>query len=352
MMQPTIIARRAADRLKVLIAEDDPEAREALEEAVRSLGHACAVAKDGLEAWEMHQANRADVIVADWNMPRLDGIGLCRRLRRLDMQRLDQQSAYAHFIFVTGSGDKAHFIEGMRAGADDYITKPIDIDELEARLEVVHRAVLIQRQGEENNSALRRKSDHDFRAARTDPLTAVSNRLELTEDLELLASRVRTHGHPYSAALCDIDSFKAYNDSFGHLAGDEVLRRVAHTIHQGLRRDDGFYRYGGEEFLAILPEQGLAEAAAGMDRVRKDVEQLRIPHGPGASHPFVTISVGIAELNTDSTGGIQDWLRRADTALYRAKGNGRNCVVAGGEHTLPGLTSGTTTTTAEGHAKA
>jgi diguanylate cyclase (GGDEF)-like protein len=322
MTTSTLIAPAAVDGLKVLVAEDDPDLREGLQVAVLLLGHSCAVARDGLEAWEMHQADRADVILADWKMPRLDGIGLCQRLRNLA-----PHAAYTHFIFITGNKDKAHFIEGMHAGADDYITKPFDLDQLKARLEVSRRAVMIQRDGEASSSALRRKSDHNFRAARTDPLTAVSNRLELTEDLEALALRVGRYGHPYSAAICDIDSFKTYNDCFGHLAGDDVLRRVARAVQGGLRRGDGFYRYGGEEFLAILPEQSLQEASAGMDRVRRQVEDLRVVHAPLATTPFVTISVGIAELTPHSTGGIEDWLRRADNALYKAKATGKNRVV-------------------------
>jgi diguanylate cyclase (GGDEF)-like protein len=102
---------------------------------------------------------------------------------------------------------------------------------------------------------------------------------------------------------------------------------VARAVQGGLRRGDGFYRYGGEEFLAILPEQSLEEASAGMDRVRRQVEDLRVVHAPRATMPFVTISVGIAELTPDSTGGIEDWLRRADTALYKAKAAGKNRVV-------------------------
>jgi two-component system, cell cycle response regulator len=314
-----------AGGLRVLIAEDEADSRYGLELAVRSLGYSCAVARDGQEAWEMHQAERADVILADWSMPRLDGLGLCRRVR------LDSRGAYAHFIFVTGNADKAHFIEGMHAGADDYITKPVDLDELDARLEVSRRAVLIQRQGEVRTSALRRKNDHNFRAARTDALTTISNRLELMEDLKTLSSRVRRHGYSYSAAICDIDSFKAYNDSFGHMGGDDVLRRVAQSIRAGLRHTDRLYRYGGDEFLSILPQQTLAEAAEEMDRVRREVEELGIAHAPSAAIPFVTISVGVAELKADSRERIEDWLRRADGALYLAKGLGRNRAVMAGD---------------------
>jgi diguanylate cyclase (GGDEF)-like protein len=322
MARPTLTPSTAPEPLHVLVADDEPDARNGLELAVRSLGHVCTVARDGLEAWEMHQVNRADVILADWSMPGLDGIGLCQRVR------LDPSLAYVHFIFVTGKSEKVHFIEGMHAGADDYITKPVDLDELEARLEVSRRAVMIQRRRDASSTALRSKSDHNFRTARTDPLTGQSNRLELKEDLEALG--LSTRRHPYSAAICDIDLFKAYNDCFGHLAGDDALRRIAQTVRAALRKSDGFYRYGGEEFLAILPDQALAEATAGMDRARREVEELRILHAPDASMPFVTVSVGIAELSPDFTGGIEDWLHRADSALYSAKTMGRNRVVMEG----------------------
>jgi diguanylate cyclase (GGDEF)-like protein len=114
------------------------------------------------------------------------------------------------------------------------------------------------------------------------------------------------------------------------LSGDDALRRVAQTIRKSLRQSDGFYRYGGEEFLAILPDQALEEATVGMDRARREVEDLRILHAQGTSMPFVTISVGISALNPESEGPIEDWLRRADRALYRAKTLGRNRVVTSG----------------------
>ncbi len=310
-----------AEALKVLIVDDDPDARELVEDAIRTLGHACVLARDGLEALEMHERERADVIVSDWRMPRMDGLQLCRSIRAEDPLR-----SYTHFIFLTGNDDKEHFVEGMRAGADDYISKPIDLDELDARLEAARRVVSLQRQLRANNSVLRRDSERAFVAARTDPLTAALNRLALAEDLEALAARAERYNHRYCAALCDVDEFKSYNDHFGHLAGDEALRQVANALHEALRRGDGFYRYGGEEFLAILPEQSLAEAASAMDRARQAVERLRIPHAPGARLPFVTISAGIAALSGGSSGSLDGWLKRSDAALYAAKAHGRNRV--------------------------
>jgi diguanylate cyclase (GGDEF)-like protein len=200
-------------------------------------------------------------------------------------------------------------MEGMHAGADDYITKPVDLDELDARLEASRRVVLVQRRGSTR-----------IPAVRAEPLTIPACRQEFAEDLETLASRVRRH--TYCVAICNIDAFSSYND-----CSDDVLGTVAETIRAALRPGDGFYRYGEDEFLAILTDQSLAEAAAGMDRVRREVAELHVVHSAQGSVPFVTLSVGIAELLPDSPCGIDDWLRQADFALYRAKAHHGNRVV-------------------------
>ncbi len=310
--------------LNVLVVDDEQDCRDGLQAAVRSLGHSCSVARNGAEAWEMYAATRPDVILSDWKMPGLDGLQLCQKIRAEDSAR-----SYTHFIFVTGNGDKAHFIHGMRAGADDYIAKPVDLDELEARLAVAGRIVALHGQLRERNSSLRHDSERANVEARRDPLTKAFNRLALEEDLEALAARASRYGHGYCAALCDIDQFKAYNDHFGHLPGDEVLRRIARSIQGALRRGDVFYRYGGEEFLVILPEQSLPEASLVMNRVREGVEALEILHSPDAERPFVTISAGLCLLNTAGRESIGDWLQRTDTALYAAKAHGRNCITVG-----------------------
>ena len=309
------------EALKVLVADDEPDCRESLQEAVRYLGHSCSVARDGQEAWEMYEADRADVILSDWKMPKMDGLHLCEKVRSAD-----STGAYTHFIFVTGNSDRSHFIDGMHAGADDYIVKPFDVDELKARLDSARRVVMLHRELRARNSTLRHDSERAHAAARTDSLTEAFNRLALKEDLEALAARASRYGHKYSAALFDVDEFKAYNDYYGHLSGDDVLRKVARAIHDGLRRGDVFYRYGGEEFLVVLPEQSLAEAAQGMDRVRQEVERLQIAHSPAAELPIVTVSAGVSALRAAPGESIDEWLRRADAALYTAKAGGRNRV--------------------------
>jgi two-component system cell cycle response regulator len=315
----THVAEPRYGRLKVLVVDGDPLSRVGLQEAVQRLGHECRTAKDGLEAWGILQADRAEVVLSDWTLPHMGGVELCRRMRAAD-----GEGTYTYFIFMTGFDDREHFLRGMEAGADDYHTKPVDIEELEARLVSAGRVLSLYRKLADKNLQLRRDSQTSFHAARVDPLTGVANRLRMDEDLEVLWSRAQRYGHPSAAALCDIDEFKRYNDRFGHVAGDEVLRRIAQTVRKGLRQGDALYRFGGEEFLVILPEQSLAEAVRAMDRVRGAIEQLAVP-GPSG---LVTISVGVAELDLGLDRTLKDWLRRTDAALYQAKEGGRNRVEA------------------------
>jgi len=316
---PAVGAQRPPSRpLDVLVAEDDKASREALGRAVRLLGHECRTAKDGLEAWEMHSQERADVILCDWKMPQMDGLELCKRTRAIE-----QDGSYTYFIFMTAFDDREHLLEGMAAGADDYHAKPIDIDELQARLVSAARVVALYRKLAEKNDALRRESQQSFRLARIDPLTEIANRLRMNEDLQVLWSRAKRYGHRYCAALCDIDWFKIYNDHYGHLAGDEVLRKIAQAVRSELRQSDALYRYGGEEFLVILPEQLLAEAVQAMDRVRTRVESLAIP--TVTQKNIVTVSIGVAAL-APADQVAESWLRRVDQALYKAKANGRDRV--------------------------
>lgn len=305
--------------LKVLIVDDDELARDQLERSVMRLGYPCRSARDGREAWEMHQEEPADVILSDWQMPRMDGLELCRLTRVAE-----GEGAYTYFIFTTSYVDKDHYLRGMEAGADDYQVKPVVLDELRARFVSARRVIDLYRKLAEKNASLRRDSQRAYRDARIDSLTQVSNRMSMDEDVGVIWSRAKRYGHRYSISICDIDWFKAYNDNFGHLAGDDVLRHVAQTIKEVLREGDGLYRYGGEEFVVLLPEQSLAEAACAMDRVRAAVERLGISSNEAGG--VVTLSAGVAELDLSVDASQHDWLRRADEALYRAKERGRNRV--------------------------
>jgi two-component system, cell cycle response regulator len=262
-------------------------------------------------------------------MPRMDGLELCKRTR------VSEGDHYTYFIFMTGLSEKKHLVLGMEAGADDYQTKPIHLDELRARLVSARRVVSVHRKLAEKNAALRHDSHVAFRLARRDAVTTIGNRLSLDENLKAIWANAVRYRRRYSIILCDIDWFKTYNDRLGHVAGDRALRTVAETLRDQLRLGDGIYRYGGEEFLVVLPEQGVTEALAVAERLRAAVERraIQTPAGSGV----VTISAGVAELDMDRDKTPATWLDRADRALYRAKANGRNRSEAAIEAALRGV---------------
>jgi two-component system, cell cycle response regulator len=306
----------------ILIAEDDSVSREILRRALVRLGHECLTARDGNEAWEMFQRLPVDVVISDRLMPGIDGIELCRRVRE------HTGSGYPYFIFLTSMGDRQDLLAGMRAGADDYLTKPLDAYELRVRLIAAARLTSLHRRLSEQKDELERLNLQLQGQARRDPLTGLGNRLKLWEDLEALHGGVERYGRVYALAMCDVDFFKRYNDTWGHPAGDDVLRTVAGIITDDSRSSNQAYRYGGEEFLLILPDHSLDAAVSAIEHLRETVASRSIPH-PGNTPPgIVTISAGIAVAvpGEDTTPEIV--LREADTALYRAKTQGRNRVEA------------------------
>ncbi len=313
-----VVSASRARRLHMLVVEDEPDAREALVKAIRAMGHDCRGARGSLEGLAMQKREPADVILSDWLLPGMDGLELCRRTRVTG-----EQGTYTYFIVVTAFHDHDHYIRAMEAGADDYFEKPVQLDELQSRLVAAARVLGVYQELAEKVAVLRRDSQRSFRLARLDPLTQVANRLSMDEDLIALWARAKRYGHRYSIAMCDIDRFKAYNDGLGHLAGDGALRRVAAAMRDELREGDGLYRYGGEEFVILLPEQGLIQASRAMTRVCDAVRELGLP---GPRGEILTVSIGIAELDPSIDGTPDDWLGRADVALYQAKEAGRDRV--------------------------
>jgi two-component system, cell cycle response regulator len=309
--------------VRILIAEDDAASRLILEAALAGLGHEVVAATDGEQAWQMFQSEKVEAIISDREMPGLNGVDLCRRIRGND------DGKYIYFIFLTSVNDKVGAAEGIRAGADDYLTKPLNRHELEARLMVASRITELYRELANQQVELERLNSQLFRQARIDGLTQVGNRLKMREDLNVLAARVAKPGESFCAIMCDVDHFKLYNDEYGHLQGDEVLKKVANALLQGCRPNDEVYRYGGEEFLLVMPEQSIEAACAVADRHRAQIEQLAIPN-IGSPGTIVTISAGVASINPSSGPSIKEWLERADGALYRAKQLGRNRVVVAG----------------------
>jgi two-component system chemotaxis response regulator CheY len=305
--------------VRILIAEDDTASRLILEAALAGLGHEVIAATDGEQAWQLFQSEKVEAIISDREMPGLNGVDLCRRIRGSDGGK------YIYFIFLTSISERGGVAEAIRLGADDYLLKPLNRHELEARLMVASRITELYRELTNQQVELERLNSQLFRQARIDGLTQVGNRLKMREDLDIIFARVAEQGETFCAVMCDVDHFKLYNDEYGHLQGDEVLRKVASTLVQGCRPNDEVYRYGGEEFLLVMPAQSVETACAVAERHRARIEQLAIPNiaSPGT---IVTISAGVAAMTTTRP-SIKEWLEDADGALYRAKQLGRNRVV-------------------------
>lgn len=310
--------------VKVLIAEDDAASRLILERTIVRLGHECLVARGGHEAWDIFKNAAPDVVITDWMMPDIDGVELCRRIRT--RPHAEGSSQYTYVIFLTALADRDHLLRAIEEGADDYLAKPLDRVELQVRLHVAQRVTSLYHEIAEQRTESERLNRILFQQARQDPLTQMGNRLRLQEDLDVLTGRVERYGHTYCVVLIDVDHFKRYNDRYGHQAGDDVLRAVARTV-VARRRGDSCYRYGGEEFLLILPEQSVSSAAVAAEHVRRSVEGLSIPHEGNPPTHIVTVSAGVAgPASEHETSSVETLLQQADEALYAAKRSGRNCV--------------------------
>ena len=298
--------------MRILVVDDEPLSRHVLQAAVEQLGHQWTAAQDGAAAWQCFNQDRPEVLITDLLMPEVDGLELCRRVRA------DTRAGYTYIVLVTVLGDRQDIVRGMEAGADDYLVKPLRLFDLRARLIAAQRVTDLHAELDRHRAQLAHLARHD-------PLTGLGNRRSLQEDLEVLHARSQRYGRGFALAMCDIDRFKAYNDTHGHQAGDQALRAVAATIAQELRGGDSVYRYGGEEFLLILPEQTLDTALIALERVRGAVERLAIPQ-PAAGGPggILTLSAGIAAFGPGEATTAEELLKRADAALYRAKSAGRN----------------------------
>ena len=306
------------NELSVLVADDDAGSRMILRAAVQRLGHECRVASDGNEAWELFLQEQPEVLITDWMMPGVSGPELCRRVRE------HRENGYTYVILATALDHHDNVLEGMEAGADDYLTKPISPFDVRARLVAATRVTELHKELDRLHTALAAQ-------ARTDVLTGLGNRLRLHEDLETMHDHAVRYGHAYCVALCDLDDFKQYNDTYGHQAGDEALRRVGAVLTEESRGGDRAYRYGGEEFLVVLAGQTLPEALIATERIRRGVESLAIPHRTNRAGTVVTISAGVAVWTHEQLDTAATVLARADDALYRSKSAGRNRVTGDAE---------------------
>jgi two-component system chemotaxis response regulator CheY len=307
--------------LSVLVVDDEAVSRLVLRAAVEDLGHHVEEAASGDAAWARISAGlEADVVITDHLMPGIGGFELCRRIRAI------QTDVYTYVVVVTALDDPDDVLAGMEAGADDYLTKPLDIRQLALRLVAAQRVTEAYRELAGHRAELERANGELVEMARTDALTRLGNRRRLYEDLEALHARATRYGHNYCIGLVDLDCFKAYNDTYGHSAGDEALKAVADALTSQCRGGDAVYRYGGEELVVLLSEQTLDSACVAVERMRNAVAALAIPHRNNAAADVVTISAGVATVSPGDQ--VTTVLTAADDALYRAKAAGRNRVTS------------------------
>jgi len=298
--------------MRILIAEDSPVEHEILKDLLESRGYEVISAYDGEEAWSILQSEGApQLALLDWMMPGLDGPQVCREVRARGNE------PYTYLILITSLHDKAATVAGLDAGADDYLTKPYDAGELQSRLRAGERILNLQQQLIEAREELRRQATHD-------PLTGVLNRGAIRDTLQRELSRSQRTQSPVAVIMADIDHFKNVNDTHGHPVGDAVLKEIARRMCQGVRPYDAVGRYGGEEFMIVVPGCNTTQARVVAERLRALVGGEPVSLSTGDIP--VTVSLGLtssAEFPNTNVDGLID---AADAALYRAKRNGRNRV--------------------------
>ncbi len=298
--------------MKVLIAEDDQVLRHLLEKNLNCWGYDVVTVAEGDAALQILQSdNPPGMALLDWMMPGLEGVEICRRVRA------QAKDAYTYIIILTCLQRDEDLVTGLEAGADDYMFKPFKYHELRLRLRTGKRIIDLQNELRLARNDFRTKASHDS-------LTGLLNHGEIRRTLAHELDRAEREGKQVGVIMADIDNFKQINDTHGHLAGDEILRTIATKMHSLMRSYDFVGRYGGEEFLVVLPDCSPEYAASFAERLRLAVstDRIAIPAGSVA----VTMSFGVAASGSGRRKDVDLLVKGADDALYQAKKFGRNRV--------------------------
>jgi two-component system, cell cycle response regulator len=298
--------------VKILIADDDRMSRRLLERTLERSGYQVIAVNNGRSALEQLSVfDGPRLALLDWMMPELDGPAVCREIRK----RSDRP--YVHIVLVTSRGSKQDIVAGLESGADDYLTKPWDPSELTARLSVGHRILQLEDRLVEARETMRFKATHD-------PLTSLFNRGVILDLLSRELSRTRRENGCTVVMLGDLDRFKLVNDTYGHVVGDQVLLEVARRLLGSVRSYDFVGRYGGEEFLIVLNNCDSSQALLRGEEVRNGIGNSPIQTSRGPLS--IKMSVGVLSSRDWDLRLVEEILGEVDSALYRAKGAGRNCV--------------------------
>jgi two-component system, cell cycle response regulator len=304
---------------RILVVDDHQDNVELLRARLESWGYAVDTAADGIEALQAVEASPPDLILLDVMMPNVDGNEVARRVKQ------NPSLPFIPIIMQTALDSTESKVEGLEAGADDYITKPIEFAELKARLRSMLRIKRLQEELEERERQLLEANERLRHMSRTDGLTGLDNRRYLEQQLDMMYAHSERLGEPLSVVICDLDRFKSVNDTYGHQAGDEVLKQFATLLKREAREIDRVARYGGEEFVILLPGTVLDAAVTFAERVRKGIEDHTFTFHGGTLQR--TASFGVAAWPHPKVSNCDGILRAADDALYVAKETGRNRVV-------------------------
>ena len=304
--------------MQALVVDDSAVYRKLIGDHLRSWGFGVTLAESGSEAWRiLEQPDAPKLVLLDWVLPDLDGIELCRRIRQAG-----SSSPYVYIILLTSKEGRQNMLQAMQAGADDYLVKPFDELELKARLLVGKRILDLQEELVSARESMRHAATHDS-------LTGLTNRGEILAMLERELERARRERKPVAVILCDIDHFKNVNDTLGHLFGDEALREIGRRLRAQLRVYDGVGRYGGEEFLMVLPSCDLPNALQRANELREII--AKTPVVCSGEERLITMSMGVAVSACEGKNELEMLLNQADAGLYKAKEKGRNRI----EHFSP-----------------
>ena len=302
--------------MKILIADDESVSRVLLQVLLGKWGYDVVIAEDGDAAWEKLKFPEAPrMALLDWMMPGRNGVDVCRALRKL------RPEPYTYILLLTAKDAKESVVEGLESGADDYLTKPFNPQELKARIRVGLRLLELEDNLVQAREAMRFKATHDT-------LTGVWNRGAILDTLEREVGRSRREGLSLGVLIVDLDHFKSVNDTYGHLAGDAVLREVTKRMQADVRPYDAVGRYGGEEFLVLLPGCNASVTREKAERLREGI--LRDPVSTDAGNLKVTMSIGGVATGDWPKDTANQILQMVDSALYRAKEEGRNRTVMAG----------------------
>ena len=306
--------------MQALVVDDSAVYRKLIGDHLRGWGFGVTLAETGSEAWRILELPDAPkLVLLDWVLPDLDGIELCKRIRQAGLS-----GPYVYVILLTSKEGRQNMLEAMQAGADDYLVKPFNEMEMKARLLVGKRILDLQEELVSARESMRHAATHDS-------LTGLLNRGEIIAMFQRELERARREHTPVGAILCDIDHFKNVNDTLGHLFGDEALREVGRRLCAQVRVYDGVGRYGGEEFLVILPNCDLPGALLRANELRAMVAGTPVVYS-GVEKP-ITMSMGVAVSVCDGKSNLEALLNQADAGLYAAKEMGRNRV----EHFTPAI---------------